>query len=45
MDRRAISQFGGTPLGQFKENWTVEQLDYRFSMEKSQLSLFQPQKL
>ena len=26
MDQRAIAQFGHNPLGQFKQNWTVERL-------------------
>lgn len=39
MDKRAIEQFGHTPLGQFKQNWTVEQLDQRFAREECQHSL------
>jgi len=34
MDRRALAQFGRTPLGQFKQNWTVEMLDQRFAAEE-----------
>ena len=33
MDKRAIEQYGQNPLGQFKENWTVAQLDHRFACE------------
>ena len=33
LDRRAPAQFGGTPLGVFKQNWTVEKLDARFAAE------------
>lgn len=40
MDERAKAQFGDDPLGQFKENWTVAELEQRFVMEKSQLSFF-----
>ena len=39
MDNRAREQFGAGPLGQFKENWSVQALDQRFSMEGEQLSL------
>ena len=39
MDRRAIEMYGDTPLGRFKENWTVEQLDQRFAEEERQSSL------
>lgn len=35
MDKRAISQFGVcSPLGVFKENWTVEKLEQRFAEEE-----------
>lgn len=34
MDERALKQFGPGPLGQFKQNWTVERLDERFSREE-----------
>ncbi len=40
MDRRAIEQFGHNPLGQFKQNWTVEQLERRFAAEEAQISVF-----
>lgn len=40
MDRRALEQFGYNPLGQFKENWTVGELEQRFAFEDAQLSLF-----
>lgn len=33
LDRRAITQFGLNPLGQFKQNWTVEKLEQRFAEE------------
>lgn len=33
MDSRARSQFGPGPLGQFKQNWSVERLDRRFASE------------
>lgn len=36
MDRRAREQFGDTPLGRFKEGWTVEQLEQRFANEERQ---------
>ena len=39
MDRRAIAQFGHTPLGQFTKNWTVEQLERRFANEDRQISV------
>lgn len=34
MDNRARAQFGAGPLGQFKERWSIEQLDARFAREK-----------
>ena len=40
MDKRALAQFGNNPLGQFKQNWTVERLEQRFAMEESQISVF-----
>lgn len=40
MDKRAIAQFGDSPLGQFRKNWTVEQLDERFAKETRQTSFF-----
>ena len=33
LDERAIGQFGHTPLGRFKDNWSVEQLEQRFAAE------------
>ena len=33
MDARARAQFGRSPLGQFKQNWTVEALEERFARE------------
>lgn len=39
MDRRAIEQFGYNPLGRFKQNWTVEQLERRFANEERQISV------
>ena len=39
MDQRAIAQFGHNPLGQFKQNWTVEQLEQRFAAEDAQISV------
>lgn len=33
MDRRAIAQFGDTPLGRFRKDWTVQQLEERFAAE------------
>lgn len=41
IDRRAIDQFGASnPLGQFKKEWTVEQLEQRFAAEEQQRTLF-----
>lgn len=42
MDRRAVAQFGDNPLGRFKENWTVEELEERFAAEDRQIVLFYP---
>lgn len=39
MDRRAIGMFGETPLGRFKERWSVEQLDRRFAAEELQSTM------
>ena len=36
LDRRALAQFGTGPLGQFKQNWSVERLDERFAKEDGQ---------
>lgn len=41
MDDRAITQFGHNALGQFKQNWTVEALEQRFSAEDTQISIFE----
>lgn len=39
MDRQAIAQFGASPQGHFKQNWTVEQLERRFANEEGQISV------
>lgn len=39
LDDRALAQFGHTPLGQFKPDWTVAQLETRFAAEERQLVL------
>jgi hypothetical protein len=41
LDKRALAQFGPGPLGQFKQNWTVEQLETRFAAEDEQLSIME----
>lgn len=33
MDARALQQFGPTPLGRFRQGWSVAELDERFSRE------------
>ncbi len=33
MDKRALEQFGHNALGQFRADWTVEQLERRFAAE------------
>ena len=33
MDNRAREMFGSGPLGQFKQNWSVERLEERFARE------------
>lgn len=33
LDRRAKAQFGDSPLGRFKDNWSVAQLEERFAAE------------
>lgn len=38
MDERARAQFGDTPLGRFKSNCTVADLEERFAKEESQIS-------
>lgn len=40
MDARAIEQFKDSPLGRFKDGWSVEELEQRFFAEDMQLSLF-----
>ncbi len=39
LDRRAIAQFGHNALGQFKKDWTVEQLEQRFAGEERQIAV------
>ncbi len=34
LDAKAIAQFGAGPLGQFRKDWTVAQLDARFAGEE-----------
>ena len=34
MDERAIAQFGDSPLGRFKDNWSVAALAERFAREE-----------
>lgn len=41
MDARARAQFGAGPLGQFKQGWSIEALEERFTNEDMQLSLFE----
>lgn len=36
MDNRARAQFGVGPLGQFKNNWSIERLEQRFTQEDLQ---------
>lgn len=40
LDARAIEQFKGSPLGCFKDGWSVEELEQRFYAEDMQFSLF-----
>ena len=35
MDHRAREMYGPGPLGQFKQNWSVERLDARFELEQA----------
>ena len=37
LDNRARAQFGPGPLGQFKQNWSVEGLERRFAAEDAQI--------
>lgn len=39
LDQRAYMQFGDTPLGQFKQNWSVADLERRFRSEEIQETL------
>ncbi len=39
LDKRAITQFGHNALGQFKKDWTVEQLEQRFAGEERQIAV------
>ena len=34
LDRKVIAQFGAGPLGQFRKDWTVAQLEARFAKEE-----------
>ena len=34
LDERARAQFGSSPLGQFKPNWSVAGLEERFAREE-----------
>lgn len=36
LDNRARAQFGATPLGCFKQNWSVERLEQRFAREDAE---------
>ena len=36
LDKRACEQFGPGPLGQFKRDWSVEQLEARFAREEKE---------
>ena len=40
MDRKALAQFGNTPPGKFRADWSVEELDRRFQWEEMQLTIF-----
>ena len=44
MDQQALDQFGHTPLGRFKDNWTIAALEERFSIEDRELCLFDDRK-
>lgn len=43
MDNRARTIFGSSPLGCFKQRWSVEALEQRFALEEDQLSLLEEQ--
>ena len=36
LDQRVYQQFGDSPLGKFKQNWRVTQLEERFARENAQ---------
>ena len=40
MDDRVRAMFGPGPLGQFKKNWSVEQLEERFAREEKEAALY-----
>lgn len=44
LDERAITQFGYTPLGQFRKEWTVAQLERRFALEEQGIPYRPPKK-
>lgn len=44
LDQRALDQFGHTPLGRFKDGWTVAALEERFAAEDRELCLFSDMK-
>ena len=44
LDERALAQFGHTPLGRFKDGWTVAALEERFAAEDRALCLFNDRK-
>ena len=41
LDKRARDQFGSSPLGQFRKDWSVERLERRFAAEEAQISFFE----
>lgn len=41
MDNRARQMYGSSPLGQFKQNWSVERLDERFALEDAEIASMQ----
>ena len=40
LDEQALGQFGHTPLGRFKDGWTVAALEEQFAAEDRALCLF-----
>lgn len=36
LDHRAFEMFGTSPLGKFKQNWSIDQLEERFSKEEQE---------